>query len=64
MSKTEQLGEVLKSWRDDQGINIRDAAAMIGVTHSTLSRLERGLPIDADNLIAVIHWLTGRSNLQ
>jgi transcriptional regulator with XRE-family HTH domain len=61
MSKTEQLGEVLEGWRSWQGLNVREAAEVIGITHSTLSRLERGLPIDANNLIVVIHWLTGRS---
>lgn len=59
MSKTAQLGLVILGWRQDEGMNIRDAASMIGVTHATLSRLERGLPIDADNLIAVWRWLTG-----
>jgi transcriptional regulator with XRE-family HTH domain len=51
------LGIALKAWRTEQGIGIRAAAAEIGTSPATLSRLENGKPCDARTLAAVLFWL-------
>ena len=52
-----KLGELLKAWREVHHIGIRDAAREIGISHGTLSRVERGLPTDGDTLIKILFWL-------
>lgn len=38
-------------------MNVRDAAKVIGTSHATLSRIERGFNTDAATLIRVLDWL-------
>jgi transcriptional regulator with XRE-family HTH domain len=55
------LGVVLKAWRDQNGINIRDAAKIIGTSSATLSRIENGKNTDANTLVRVLDWLLHKS---
>ena len=48
----------LKKTRERRGLNLRDAETEIGVSATTLSRIERGATTpDLDTLNALIDWL-------
>lgn len=59
MSKPTQkmLGVLLRAWREKHRIGIREAARNIGVSHSTLSRIEHGKATDGQTLWRVLNWL-------
>ena len=38
-----RLGKRVKEWRQSRGLSLEQAAALVGTTGATLSRLERGL---------------------
>ena len=52
-----KLGEVIRRWRKMSEIGIREAAAEIGVSHGTLSRVERGEPMQGETLAKILAWL-------
>jgi transcriptional regulator with XRE-family HTH domain len=51
------LGVLLRAWRENSSIGLRDAARRIGISHSTLSRIERGEATDGHTLWLVLNWL-------
>lgn len=58
------IGKMLRIWRttmiyngDRMGITVRDAAKMIGISHSTYSRIERGKSCDAQTMVKLIKFL-------
>lgn len=55
-----RLGEVIRLWRKMSDLGIREVAADIGVSHGTLSRIERGEAMDGNTLAKVLVWLVGR----
>jgi len=57
-----QIGKVLRSWRRIEDIGVREAAQVIGVSHGTVSRIERGEQIDAVTMMKLLNWLFGSSN--
>lgn len=56
-----KLGDVIRKWRKMSDIGIRDAAKEIGISHGTLSRIERGEPMQGDTLAKILMWLLGIS---
>lgn len=52
-----KLGKVLVAWRHEQGLGIRAAAAVIGVSQATLCRIENGKPCDGKTLTTILFWL-------
>lgn len=52
-----KLGQVIKEWRESQKLGIRAVAKDIGISHGTLSRLERDENVDGQTLILVLVWL-------
>lgn len=52
-----RLGEVIRRWRKMSDIGIREAAREIGVSHGTLSRIERGEAMEGTTLAKVLGWL-------
>jgi len=42
------LGERLKSYREDQGLSLREVETSCGIDSSTLCRIEHGKPVDYD----------------
>jgi transcriptional regulator with XRE-family HTH domain len=52
-----RLGDVLRKWRRAEDVGVREAAKMIGVSHGTLSRIERGEKMDGDTLAKILKWL-------
>lgn len=55
-----RLGEVIRLWRKMSDLGVREVAADIGVSHGTLSRIERGEAMDGNTLAKVLVWLVGR----
>lgn len=41
-------------------LGIREVAADIGVSHGTLSRIERGEAMEGETLAKVLVWLVGK----
>jgi transcriptional regulator with XRE-family HTH domain len=54
-----KLGEVIRRWRRNSDIGLREAAREIGVSHGTLSRIERDEEMDAKTLVKLLTWLFG-----
>lgn len=54
-----RLGKIIRSWRVNQDLGIREVAAQIGISAATLSRIERGEKMDGRTLAAILHWLAG-----
>lgn len=53
-----RVGIVLKKWRLLSDLDLRQAAAQIGIAHSTLGRLEEGkLPPHGDTVVKLLNWL-------
>jgi transcriptional regulator with XRE-family HTH domain len=53
------IGKVMANWRYIEKLNVRDAGAVIGISTSTFSRLERGFPIDGETMYRLMAWLFG-----
>ena len=51
------IGTVINNWRRIQGIGVREAAQQIGVSHGTVSRIERGEQIDGSTMMKLLRWL-------
>src|SRR5437879_8281957 len=55
---TSELGDAMRRRREQQGMSLRDVADEIGVSASTLSRIENGTgKPDADNIARITRWL-------
>lgn len=52
-----RLGKVIRYWRKMSDVGIREAAREIGVSHGTLSRIERGEAMEGATLAKVLGWL-------
>ena len=51
------LGRLSKGQRKFRGLDVRGAGGQIGVSGSTVSRLERGHALSADDLVRFCRWL-------
>lgn len=56
-----RLGKVIKGWRERQKLGIRAVALDIGISHGTLSRVERDENVDGKTLVKLLFWLTSTS---
>lgn len=54
-----RLGKIIQGWRENQKLGIRAVAKDIGVSHGTLSRIERNEDVDGKTLIKLLAWLFG-----
>lgn len=53
----EELGNTVKQKRDALNLSLRDASEEIGVSPSTISRIERGIGLpDSDSVIKLTKW--------
>lgn len=52
-----RIGQLLQKWRAIEDRAVRDLAAEIGISPSTLNRLELGQNIEADAMLKVNNWL-------
>ena len=55
-----RLGQILRKWRISQELTLREVAKEIGISHSTLARIEHGEACDSDTIAAVLVWLFQR----
>jgi transcriptional regulator with XRE-family HTH domain len=51
-----RIGQLLACWRSVTQSNIRDAAKRIGISYSTLSRIENGEEPNGRTLAALLRW--------
>ncbi len=51
------LGQLIRNRRAHSRLRIDDAAALVGVSKDTLSRLENGRAVSTDKLMAVVQGL-------
>lgn len=51
------LCEVMRQWRWAARLELKNAAAQIGVSDATLSRFERGENVSGETLAKIISWL-------
>ena len=59
-----RLGTVLADWRWANKISLRDAAKMIGISHHTLARFEKGLGVDGVRLAAIMTWMLSSGQIR
>jgi transcriptional regulator with XRE-family HTH domain len=57
-----RIGEVIRSWRQKRDIGVREMGQELGVSHGTVSRIERGEQINAVTLVKLINWLFSANN--
>lgn len=53
----EQLGALIADRREKDGLNLREAAELAGVSFNTLSRVERGHTPDLNSFRKIVDWL-------
>lgn len=51
------IGEVMLKYRQSKGLGVREVALQIGISHGTLSRVERGEKMEGDTLAKMLRWL-------
>jgi transcriptional regulator with XRE-family HTH domain len=51
------LSQVLRQWRYAERLELKDAARLIGINPSTLSRFERGQIPGGETLARIVTWL-------
>lgn len=51
------LGEVLRNWRTIEGLGVRAAAKVLGISPATLSRIENNENMDGATLAKILKWL-------
>ncbi len=52
-----KIGSIIRVWRRAQDMGVREAAKLIGVSHGTLSRIERGEEMQGKTLAKILRWL-------
>ena len=57
-----RIGEVIRCYRRITDAGIREVAQEIGVSHGTLSRIERGDQMDAYTMMKLLRWLFEAKN--
>ena len=57
-----RLGKVLKSYRYFNGLSVRALAKNIGISYSSLNRIENGSECDSYILAKILVWLLKKSS--
>lgn len=52
-----RIGKLILAYRLLENLGIREVAKEIGVSHGTLSRIERGETVDHATFIKLFNWL-------
>jgi hypothetical protein len=53
------VGELIRIHRNLHRYGLRGMAKQIGISHSTLGRVEEGKSVDGQTIIKRFHWLFG-----
>jgi transcriptional regulator with XRE-family HTH domain len=51
------LGAMLKRYRVNESLGLRELAQRVGVSAPTLMRVEHGFGMDADTFMALLTWM-------
>ena len=51
-----RLGDIIRRYRTVDEIGLQSMADEIRVSVSTLSRFERGKPVDGETLVRILRW--------
>jgi transcriptional regulator with XRE-family HTH domain len=51
------LPDIVSARRERRQLSLREAAAEIGISHTTLARVEQGSTCSIENLIRILEWL-------
>lgn len=57
VNRAENLGRLLRLWRNVNEHGTREFAKKVGISHSTLSRIENGKPMELDTWLKIQRWL-------
>jgi transcriptional regulator with XRE-family HTH domain len=57
--KSKPIGEMLFLYRREHGLGVRALGQRIGISHGTVSRIERGYDCDALSLLRILNWMLG-----
>ena len=52
-----RIGSVMRDWRWENKLDIRQGAALIGISPATLSRIENGKACDSRTFSKLLTWL-------
>lgn len=52
-----RLGIVIRKWRINSEITLREAAKQIGIAPATLMRIEQGKDFDGKTMALIVNWL-------
>jgi transcriptional regulator with XRE-family HTH domain len=56
------IGQVIYSWRQKHDIGVREMGQRLGLSHGTVSRIERGGQVDAETMLKLVNWLFSGTN--
>jgi DNA-binding XRE family transcriptional regulator len=56
-----RVAELIINWRFIRKLNQRDAAKEMGISASSLCRIEKGIVPDGTTLVTLMNWLFGES---
>lgn len=59
-----RLGELIRAYREKHRYGVREMAKMIGTSHATLSRIERGERCDSDTAYRLVLWVLQPAKLE
>lgn len=57
-----RVAELIINWRFIKKLNQRDAAKEMGISASSLCRIEKGIVPDGTTLVTLMNWLFGESD--
>lgn len=57
-----RVAELIINWRFIRKLNQRDAAAVMGLSASSLCRIEKGIVPDGTTMVKLMNWLFGEDN--
>lgn len=52
-----KFGKDVKSFREERGFGLREAARVLRVTHSAWCRVEQGKPVEPATLLWIADWI-------
>ena len=57
-----RVAELITNWRFIKKYSLRDAAEEMGLSSSSLARIEKGKVPDGETLIKLVNWLFGETH--
>ena len=58
-----RVAELITNWRFIKKYSLRDAAEEMGLSSSSLARIEKGKVPDGETLIKLVNWLFGTEEM-